>query len=459
MKRLIFISLMSCCTLLTMYAQSVNSVFFLNDLSQRHRLNASFAPRYGYFSLPIVGNTGFTASSNSGLSNYVFKYQNEYVTFMHSSVDGQDFLSKLQNNTYFNQTLEVDLLSFGFKTRSGFWTFDCTMKENMDVNIPLDFFRLAKLGFAHATNYYDLKNISLDQSNYGEIAVGYSTELNSQWRVGATIKALAGFSTEHLNYSKFDVTLTDSKYTVDATGESMVMSNDLSFNTDENNRYDITSYKLNLFGKRPAGLGMAIDLGTTYKPTNKLTLSAAVNDLGFLAWASRYIQKGKASGNIEFTGFTNVGLDSINMDDQLTHLKNQAKSLILFDKAQNNGENKTERVPCTINLAAEYLLLGNEDRNIRGGLLWNYYNSATYSRHQLMAALTFKAFKWLSASATYSVPKKESNRLGVAFNFSPGWINFFAASDFATTRLNKQLLPINRFDMNFQAGFSLYMGN
>ena len=58
-----------------------------------------------------------------------------------------------------------------------------------------------------------------------------------------------------------------------------------------------------------------------------------------------------------------------------------------------------------------------------------------------------------------AIVKNDNNRLGLALNFSPKWINFFLASDFITNKFNKQLLPINKFDINIHAGISFYLGN
>jgi hypothetical protein len=434
-------------------------MYFLNSWSQRHKLNASFAPVNGHFSLPLIGGTEMNFSSNTGLSNFIYPLDDGFVTFMHSSVDGQKFINALDPDLYFNQGMTINLLSFGVKTQRGFWSFDCSLKENMNINVPKDFFRLIKLGFEHSINQFDLKSLSINQANYSEIAVGYSTEINSKLRIGANVKILSGLSSEKIDYSKFDVTLSNNKYEVSTEGELLIMSNNLTIGTDQNNSYDLTKYKLNIFGKSPAGFGTAIDLGATYKLNEKITLAAAINDLGFISWAASSIQKGKATSNIEFSGFSNINSDSINIAGQLNQLKEDAKKLFLFEKQSQTTKNFLQSVPCTINVSGEYLVTGNKNQNVRIGMLFNSYNSTDYHSNELITAITLKPISWLSASATYSLFRKDSNRFGFALNLSPRWINIFLASDFITTKLNRQFLPINKFNLNFQAGLSFYLGD
>lgn len=437
----------------------MNSMYFLDEWSQRHTLNAAFTPENGHFSFPFIGGINFNISSNTGLSNYIYPYNNELVTFMHPSVNGADFIDKLYPNTYLRQGLKMNLLSFGFFTKNAYWSFDYNLKEQLHVNIPIDLFRLIKLGFEHETNEYDLKNLSINQSNISEFSLGYSRKINSKIRIGANAKLLVGLSSEEIKYSRFDVSLANDRYEINAIGESLIMSDILTFDTDQNNNFDFTTANINYSSKQPAGTGAAVDLGITYNPTNRLSFSAAINDLGLIYWRGAAINKGIATSNILFTGFSVINSnDSVNIESQLNQLEQDLNNLILFEKQPESTAGILRGIPCTINMSAEYSLFGNKDHDIKLGLLWNSYNSANYSSNQLMGAVTFKPLSWFSLSTTYSVFLNEINRFGVALNFSPEWMNIFIATDFSTTKINRQFLPINKFNMNLQAGVSLYLG-
>ena len=458
MKKII-ISFLFCGLLaMSLASQNVRSVYFLNDWSQRCSLNASFETENGFLSFPL-GNTEFGISSNTGLSNYIYPYNNELVTFLHPSVDGHAFLDKLQSDIYLNQNLNVNILSVGYHTKNAFWTFDYRLKENLNINIPQDFFRLIKLGFEHSTNQFDLKKMSLEQSNISEFSLGYSRDINSKIRVGAKINLLCGISSERIKYNQFDILLSNDNYEINATGESVVMSDVLTFKTDANNNFNFADYNVNLTNQKPVGTGVSVNLGVTYQPIKNLTLSAAINDLGFLSWNAAGIKKGIASSNINFTGFSAVNLDSIDIEGQLNQLEQGVNNLILFKKQAQTTQNIFETIPCTINVSAEYSFFNSKEKDIRLGLLWNSYNSYTLHQNELMGALTVKPAQTITLSATYAFLRNDSNHFGFAFNYSPRWINVFFATDFLANQLSPQFLPIHQFDINFQAGISFYLGD
>jgi hypothetical protein len=433
-------------------------MYFLDEWSQRHTLNASFAPENGHFSFPLIGGIHFNVSSNTGLSNYIYPFNDELVTFMHPSVDGHSFINRLDPNIYLRQSMKVNLLSFGFFTKNAYWTFDYSIKEQLFTNIPKDLFRLIKLGFERETNEYNLKELSVSQSNISEFSFGYSRKINSKIRIGAKLKLLSGLSTEEIKYSQFDVLLANDRYEVNATGELLIMSNMLTVETDPNNNYDFSKSNID-FINNPAGTGAAIDFGLTYNPSKQLSLSAAVNDLGFMYWRGNAINRGIAKSNILFTGFTIVNSDeNITIESQLNQLENDMKTLFLFEKQPQTTSGVLNNNPFTINLSAEYSLFGNNDQDIKLGLLLNSYHQVHYQSGQLMGAVTFKPVSWFSLSTTYSMFINEINRFGMALNFSPEWINIFIATDFSSTKINRQYLPINKFNMNLQAGISLYLG-
>ena len=58
------------------------------------------------------------------------------------------------------------------------------------------------------------------------------------------------------------------------------------------NDFDVSSYK------GPAGYGFAVDLGVTYDVIPDLQLSFAVNDLGFISWGKKYLERGQMTKSL-----------------------------------------------------------------------------------------------------------------------------------------------------------------
>jgi len=119
MKRVIFSVTILLVSLINIYAQeNVRSLYFLNEWSQRHTLNAAFAPEYGYFTLPVLGGVEISINSNSGLSTFLYESTDinntKPILFLNKNVDANTFLNKLDPTTYINQGLNLSLFSLGF---------------------------------------------------------------------------------------------------------------------------------------------------------------------------------------------------------------------------------------------------------------------------------------------------------------------------------------------------------
>ena len=305
MKRIIISISILLVSLTGIYSQEVHSTYFLNEWSQRHTLNAAFAPEYGYFSLPVLGGINLDINSNMGMKTFIFPATPKPLLFMNQNVDAQTFINGLSPDNYLRQSLNLNLLSFGFYTKqNSFWSFDITLKENLNVNLPIDLFRFMKLGMASSiSNLYDLKNLSVDQSNIVQVSLGYSRDINSQFRIGANAKILVGLAYEKVNYSKFDLSLSQNKIELNTAGEAQIAGSFLSLNTDSVGNYDMQHPVINASKIQPAGIGLAIDLGVTYKPIENLTLAAGINDIGYMKWNASTITRGLSSNDVAFSGF------------------------------------------------------------------------------------------------------------------------------------------------------------
>ncbi len=438
--------------------ENVHSLYFLNDWSQRHTLNAAFAPSYSYFSLPILGGVELGFKSNIGLSTFIYppvEGNSQYVTFLNKNVAANVFLDKLDPSLYIDQRLNLNLLSFGFYTsQNSFWSFDLYLKENLNVNLPKDLFTMMKLGMTSTYNSFDLKDLGVNQTNYLQASLGYSRDVTEQIRVGANAKLLFGISSGRINYSQFDVNLNATEYTIKAAGESMVMSNMLTFEKDDQNVNDFSKPVFNTSSKM-AGSGFAIDLGVTYAPIPKLTLAAGINDLGLIKWRGASIQRGLATTNFAFAGFNAINDDSIN--NNIEQLVEDASALIKFKDAGASDDFK-DKLPYNINVSAEYSIFGNNKHDILVGLLWRNAKYTITRQNNIVAAVTFKPFSIMSISTTCEISGKNYNRFGIALNLAPKWINLFIASDYIFPKLNHQFIPIDNAKLNITFGGSISLG-
>jgi hypothetical protein len=477
--RKIFVTLYFTIILLTLPAQTTNSLYFTSDWSGCHKSNASFAPATGYFSLPLMGDNSVDISSNLGLANLIYPFNSELVTFMHPSVNGEQFVSKLNKNNFLNEESNVSLFSCGFfNKKSGFWSIDISVKEEFDLNIPIDFFRLAKLGMTSNSTYYNLANLSYDNTSIVEIAVGYSQDIDHEWRIGGKAKLLVGLYSTQIDYSQFDVNLTQNSWQAITKGDLQVNSNFEKYKTNAEGFLDFTDTHLDFTHIRPAGLGLALgtsnnaidlpkikpagygvsfDFGATYKPVAYygLTISAGVKNFGLFNWQKRSLLRGIANGNITFDGFQYVDIYNVDVDQQIDHLKKDAEGLVKFREVVDENEYHTYELPWSCSLSAEYNLESKLNSDVSVGILIDRKTFRRSAFYDIVGALIYRPWSWLSSTITYSGYSTGAKGVGIALNLSPKWINFFVASDCITTKLNRQLIPYNAFHINVEFGLSM----
>lgn len=436
--------------------QASHALYFMNEWSQRHLMNPSFAPQYGYVSVPMAGNISFGVSSNIGVSTVIFPYNDQYVTFMHPSVSPSDILSQIHDNNYVFENATVSLLSAGFySSLNSFWSFDVSLTEQSSLNLPRDFFRLAKLGMATSNNSYNLGQTSTNSNYIGALSIGHSISLNDHFRIGWKVKLLAGMSSVEIKYKQFNVNLAQNSWNVTADGEASIHSHMASIGTDTAGMIDIGSIKSDYRNLRPSGYGAALDFGFTYEFIRGLTVAASFSNLGFMTWMRNATTKGVAQNSTTFNGFTNVDLGNVQVQDQLDQLQKDAEALIQFKESNDPNEYTSERLDPSWNMSAEYSIFKNDDHDIQVGILYENYFDKLRSFDDLVGTVSFRPCSWLMASGSYTLAGDGVGGFGAALTFSPRWVNIVLASDCFNFKMNKQFLPIRPVHTTLQLGVSI----
>ena len=121
---------------LTASAQALHSGYFLEGYTFRHQLNPAFSAERNYISIPVLGNINIGTQGNVGLGTFLYPQNDQLVTFMHSSINGQEFLDGLKNNNRINANINLTLLSAGFKAWGGFNTIELGLRSNTGMALP-----------------------------------------------------------------------------------------------------------------------------------------------------------------------------------------------------------------------------------------------------------------------------------------------------------------------------------
>jgi len=448
-------------------AQQVNTLYFMDNVPLRHTLNPAFQPvQQLYISLPIIGFTQMSIGNNSiALKDVIYNYNGQTVSFAHPTGGNEDkFYRTLHSTTSISTSLETNLLSFGFKHNTVFWSFTLTERFQSVIDIPKDVFQLGLYGTPSLlNNKFNFVSFQTDESLYTEAALGYAKKLNKKWSVGAKLKYLYGSANFSNSNKAIKLNAGFDKWTI--VGEGLA---NYSSPVEVNIAPDFKSmtYKLpdntSDWLKR-SGAGAGVDVGITYKVTDKITLSAALIDLGFINWK-------KNSVNVNYK--TNFSFDGIPIIDSLRTLTNannvinryssgtvlSDSVLAAFDSASTYASTKkkyTTYTPTNLNIGAEYSLLDNK---LSVGLLSRTQVFKKIVTEEVTISINARPSDWFNASLSTSLFEGRLSSVGAGVGLRTGFVHWFLAADYIPFQLSTYRgfpIPYTTKTFNLALGINL----
>ena len=442
MKKII-LSLTILITLFTNYngfAQQDFTLYNMEAIPQRMYSNPALIPTQSRVNigLPIM-SSHYLNFSNSG-----FKYSD---LIKHSgdslAVDYENMLSKLSANNYFSSAFQPDLLSFGFKIKKNYFSFNATEKINFQVRYPKNFMELIWKGNGGLLGQEVNLNFGANFIHYREYALGFAREINDKLTIGGKLKYLYGM--ENVWTERFDVTLTTDPNDFSITARSNIKINTSGLDTNSFDNFNFSNYA---FKKKNKGLG--IDLGGVYKLNDKITLSGSVIDLGYIRWADATTTYQSNNPNGKFT-YQGLDLNQLLNDSTNSTMKVLADTLAKSFKIDTLHNTPYSRFLSTqIYLGGTYKLT----EKINTGILF-YGQIFDKSIHPGLAlSYNQRVGRWLSFSATYSIYNRSYNNVGLGFALNPGAVQFYMVSD----NLLGALFPQNAKNLHLHFGVNLIFG-
>ena len=260
-------------------------------------MNPAFGNDQGYVSIPGLGNLNVRMQGNFGYDAVIMHNpmagingQKSMATFMHPSIDVSTALDGFNSgNNRIISNMGVTILSAGFKAWGGYNTIEINSKTSFGVSLPYELFEFAK---NTGNKDYNIGDISVGAISYAEIALGHSRQLSEKLRVGAKLKVLLGVGRADVKMENVQAQLDDAnKWLVTANAIADVSMKGFSYK-EKNKEYKQRpgNYKyiddVDVDGAGIGGLGMAIDLGASYKLNDDWSFSVALLDLGFISWSN-----------------------------------------------------------------------------------------------------------------------------------------------------------------------------
>ena len=438
-------------------AQEFRTAAFMQTNNYRHQINPAMLDE-AYVGMPFFGQINVGATGNFGLKNFVYKLDGnpryDLTTFMSPTVSAGEFLGDLHDKNRADVYVNYNIFSVGFKAFKGINLVELNLRSNTNVSLPYELFEFMKTTGAKET--YHLQDIGVRSQNYLELALGHSHRINDQWTVGAKLKFLFGGAYADFSADQLDVTMNGDQWRIvgDARLKAAVLSSEFDYEDPSKNAPDGRRRVKGLddvsFGL--PGFGLGVDLGATFEVTKDLTLSAAINDLGFINWSK--VKHASSRGDYTFNGFDDIYAGSNNtgsnkLGDQFESLGDDLEEM--FSVYDDGEGSESQALAATINLGAEYTLPAY--RNLRFGFLYTSRLHGLYSYHQGLLSATIRPVKCLEASVNTAVSSTGCT-FGAALSLRAKHYNFFIGSDRIFGKVSKEFIPLNSLNANVTMGMS-----
>jgi hypothetical protein len=406
--------------------------FTTNDIPaipQSTYLNPALMPTCRvYVSLPGLSSTTIQFG-HTGFNPYQVLESRNDTTF----INFNSIVNNLAKNNlvYFN--LSEELLSFSFKIKNKhYFSFNVTEKINLNFYYPKSLMEFAYKGNGALLDQSITLDPAVDFNYYSEYALGYANNVNEKISVGARLKLLSGKLDVNTGNTDIKLTTTGEMYDITAIGKIELNTSIPSELRDTNNLDNIDSLlsdkdflKDLIFMKN--NLGGAIDLGITYKPTEKMTVGLSVIDLGFINWKNDPLNYVSTNDNATFT-FTGIdiapliaGSDSA-FNERIDNLLDSVKDIFEIDSTYNSY---TTWLPTKIYLTFKYEI--SPKTSFGAGAKLTFINKKLSPSFHVYALHKFSHI--FQATINYSIAYRNYSNLGFGFALTLSPFQFYLTTD------------------------------
>lgn len=444
-------------------AQYTRSTYFMEGVGFRQQLNPAQTPDQGYFNIPVIGGIhGFIHNNSVPLFDY---QKEEYADHDVDFYMKDSFMKKVKDFTVAQGTATVDVLSFGWYKKQSFWNANLSVRTDMGLGVPKDFFHFLRdtrgLNPESWANYSrQFGGEKINGTIYIEAGVGYARPINDKLTVGAKAKLLLGLANinvninnvqvktqltnidanqdwNHITYEELSKIKGEASVEADATLDATLGGYHVVYD-EKGYAKEIDSES----GIGIAGVGMGFDLGATYRLTDQLTLSASLLDLGFITW-------GKGSSYNAASQYRRTYTFGDNNNGEAEDFRSLMSSgnLIEFDLIQlkeTQARGRTTALSTSLVIGGEYKLLNDK---LTLGLLSTTRFTPIKTIPEITLSTAYKVNRHIGFSLGYSVIQGGGSGLGVGMKLGP----VILATDYA-------LLTNKTKALHFLFGISVPMG-
>lgn len=335
----------------------------------------------------------------------------------------------------FNGAVDWDIIGFGFRIGDGYFSFGASQHISSINALPSDLFRIIENGFPDNTKL-DFSPMRTQTTGYMQFLFGYSHKIGDRLTVGVNVKPLMGQAAYTTKIKKFNLNTSELQWDVNVKGNvyssapvEVTMKEDDGNKVDNIEFRDFSDYEVRDWIKYGMGFnnpGIAFDLGAAFQIDERLTVSASLNNLGFISWKNKEdLNSVSFNGNYTFDGLHH---DISTDDDVDTILENLLDELAdAVDYHVQNDKFKTPLAPA-FHAGASYSL----SRSVSAGFLSRtvFWKNAVRQSFNLSAYFQPFSFVSFNAGITYQVKGNAYLGGGLMFYLGPLPLQFYILTDY-----------------------------
>jgi hypothetical protein len=455
-------------------AQNSQVLYYMN-LPQNHLLNPALKPTNSvYIGLPVV--SGVNQNVNNNLFNFSDVFINgvvpdSVVTIFHPDYDPAEFVKKIKNINSFETEALVQLFGLGFSAgKDLYFSFDINDRVEENIALPGDILRLGFEGNEQfAGSKIDLSSLRANAMYYREASLGFSKNFTSNLRIGMRAKVLFGIASAAIDNKSLWLTVNDD-YThifnadLDANFSAPVTFYLSGQNTIDSVGFDETRFEgaKNIINYllETQNLGFGIDIGAEYRITDKLKVSAAVTDLGYIKW-KKDISNLKAKSEFVFSGIDMLDVynGTMTLDSLGEELLDSLKNSFYLSETKSAF---TTYLPFGVTFGGSYSLT----KNFSVGLLSYTKFIGSQIREALTVSANLNIRSVFSTTIAYTAMNHRYDNLGFGIAFKPGCFQIYMLADRIPMTWNKIVsegstypLPSSWNTIHLRLGMNLVFGN
>ncbi|MDR2955641.1 MAG: DUF5723 family protein [Prevotella sp.] len=336
---------------------------------------------------------------------------------------------------------------------------DLGVRTHMDANIPKSFFGLLKKGFQQdAQTPYDLSDLSATGYSFAELGVSHSRPfMDNNLMLGVRVKLLGGFADFNLEAQSLSIEAGPELWRAKSKVSLRGSAPGVTPKYNENGNFD--GFDFDGFGM--PGYGAGLDIGAVYQLKDivpvleGLKVSAALNDIGFIAWnKNNSVNLHSPETVVEVRPSQYENQNGSSLSDVLDNAFEDIKEAVNLKEDGRSG--RTTALRMNMNLGAEYEIFKNK---LSVGALYSKRFGNYFTTSEFIASVNARLCPWISTSLSYGVVHSKFDTFGLAIHLAPTkGLNLFIASDYAIPRVSSDFIPTTSKGVNAQFGISIPIG-